>query len=150
MPRTSMRDGRYTKRYKFKYSILQEAASATALGASQTKTATPTHTLTTKVPDTLKSGTVLRIHYRIKSSNSSTYTLRIWADAIAANYESNLNMLYESPSLQASDTDYDREVEIPFILGAEGSFYYSLEWSAASGDHQGFIEASGDEGEESQ
>jgi len=100
---------------------------------------------TQKIPDTLKSGIIKRIHFRIKPANAVTYTLRIWSDAKAGDYESNMNMLYESPSGRLSDEDYDiGELDIPFNLGAEGKIYYSLDWTGATGNVQGFIEVSGE------
>ena len=143
--KTSMRDGRWTKKYPFKYSILQETAAAGVFDGDSAKTDIPTGYLTTKNPDTLKSGMINRIHFRIKAANTETYTLYIWQASEADNYKSNMNLLYESPSGRASDTDYDiTELDIPFILAAEGKIYYSLNWSGASGNVQGFIEVSGE------
>jgi len=143
--KTSMRDGRWTKKYPFKYSILQETAAAGIFDGDSAKTDIPTGYLTTKSPDTLKSGMIKRIHYRIKAANSVTFTLYIWQAAKAADYDSNLNLLYESPSGQVSDTDYDRaEMDIPFILATEGTIYYSINWSGAPGNVNGFIEVSGE------
>lgn len=145
MPKVCL-GGRWTKRVAFKYSELQEAAAAAKFNTDQTKTDTPTLKLNdVRVPDTLKSGIIKRIHYRINPANAVTYTLRIWAAAIDNDYESNLNLLYESPSGQVDDEDYDRsELSIPFVLAAEGDMYYSIDWSAASGNVQGFIEVSGE------
>jgi hypothetical protein len=56
-------------------------------------------------------------------------------------------MLYESPAAQVDDTDYDREVEIPFVLETPGSLWYSIDWTAAPGNTTGFIEASGEKEE---
>jgi hypothetical protein len=56
-----------------------------------------------------------------------------------------MEMLYESPSAQADDEDYDRaELYIPFILTASGDLYYSIDWSGAPGNTTGFIEVSGE------
>jgi len=98
-----------------------------------------------KVPPKLKSGKILRIHYRLKPTNVVTYTLRIWSASIAADYQCNEYLLYESPPLQASDVDYDRaELNIPFILYTPAVIYYSIDWSAASGNTLGFIDVMGE------
>jgi len=56
----------------------------------------------------------------------------------------NLALLYESPALQADDTDYDRaELTIPMNLLVPGALYYSIDWSAAPGNTTGFIDVSG-------
>ncbi len=139
-------DGRWTKIETFEYTRLREAAGVGDFNTDQDKETTPTLTLNTiQDPDTLKKGKVNRIHYRVNPANAITYTLRIWQAAIAADYESNINLLYESPAAQADDEDYDRaELNIPFILATEGEIYYSLDLSAASGNVQGFIVVSGE------
>lgn len=144
--RQSARDGRWTKKYPFVYRQLKEVAAAGDFDTDQAKTDTPTlYFQTYRNPDTLKSGMINRIHYRLNPVGVVTFTLRLWAAAIAADYESNLNMLWESPAAQAADTDYDiTELEIPFILAAEGLMYYSLDWTGATGNIQGFIEVSGE------
>lgn len=144
--RQSARDGRWTKKYPFVYRQLREAAGAGDFNVDEAKTDTPTLYFTTyRNPDTLKSGMINRIHFRINAANVVTFTLRLWAAAIAADYESNMNMLYESAAALVRDTDYDiTELDIPFILALEGVMYYSLDWSAASGNVQGFIEVSGE------
>jgi hypothetical protein len=144
--RQSARDGRWTKKYPFVYRELKEVAAAGQFDTDQAKTDTPTLTFATyRNPDTLKSGMINRIHYRLNFANAVTYQLRLWAAAIAADYESNLNMLYEGAAAQADDTDYDiTELDIPFILAAEGLMYYSIDWTAACGNIQGFIEVSGE------
>lgn len=144
MPKEAL-GGDWTKHSVFRYYKLQEAAAATPFSTDQDKTTTPTLKLDTATdPNSLQEGILRRVHYRIKSANAVTYTLRLWSAAIANDYESNLNMIYESPAAQVSDTDYDEEVEIPFKLAVKGEIYYSIDWSAASGNAQGFIEATGD------
>lgn len=139
------KDGVWSKETAFKLYRLKEAAAAGDFDTSQAKTDTPTLLLNTAViPDTLKTGFINRVHYRLNFANAETYTLRIWGAAIANDYESNLQMLWESPPLQADDTDYDEaELNIPFVLAAEGEMYYSIEWTGACGNIQGFIEVSG-------
>lgn len=142
---TKIRDGKTVVKHLFVYRVFQEAAGSGKFDTDQAKTDTPTLSFDVKKPSDLKKGRINRVHYRIKSANSVTFTLRIWADAIAGDYESNMNMLYESPSAQASDEDYDRaEMDIPFMLKTAGTMYYSLDLSAASGNVQGFIEVSGE------
>jgi hypothetical protein len=122
-----------------------EDGSGGDLVNSYAKTDTPVKTLNTvHFPATLQQGRIFRIHYRIKPTNAATYTLRLYAASFALDYKSNMRMLYESPALQASDTDYDRtELDIPFRLDDQSVMYFALEWSAAPGVTLGFIEVSG-------
>lgn len=145
------RSGRWRKMSIFNFAQLNEAGASADFETSQAKTDTPTltlldvRTLTGTVGANLKSGLIHRIHYRLNPTNAVTYTLRLWQAAIADNYESNMNMLYESPALRADDTDYDvAELNIPFVLAATGLMYYSIEWSAASGTTTGFLAVSGE------
>jgi hypothetical protein len=140
----SARDGKWKKGTIFRAYRLDEDGTRDYFETSQTKTDTPTLVLIVN-PPTMKSGIIHRIHYRLNPTNAATYTLRIWRAAAAADYESNLNMLYESPPLQADDTDYDRtQVDIPFICVWPASLFYSIEWTAAPGNTMGFIEITGE------
>jgi len=143
---TMSKDGVWSKNVAFRLFRLKEVAAAGDFDTDQVKTDTPTLTLNSGVvPDTLKVGFIKRIHYRLNFANAVTFTLRLWQAAIAGDYESNLNMLYESPAAQADDTDYDiGELDIPFILAAEGVMFFSIDWTAACGNIQGFIEVSGE------
>jgi hypothetical protein len=129
----------------FVHNKLDETGANGYFSTSQTKTTPPTLIVDSgRTHPKLKSGILKRIHYRLKPTNAVTYTLRIWKSVNANPYELNLHLLYESPSLQASDVDYDRsELEIPFWLWAPGSIYYSIEWSGAPGTTVGFIALSG-------
>lgn len=142
------RSGKWSEQASFKLRKLQEAAGAAKFNVSQTKTTLPTLLLDDDIdPTNLLEGAICRIHYRIKPTNAVTYTLRIWreaTDGATKPYEQNLNMLYESAAARASDTDYDVcEIYIPFKLKEAGKMYYSLEWTGATGNVQGFIEVSG-------
>ena len=143
---TMGKDGVWSKNVAFRLFRLKEAAAAGDFDVDQDKATTPTLALNTGiVPDTLKIGFIKRIHYRLNFAGAVTFTLRIWQAAIAADYESNLNMLYESPPLQADDIDYDEaELDIPFVLANEGIMFYSIDWTGACGNIQGFIEVSGE------
>jgi len=119
-----------------------------AVNTFETSTAlvdTPVLQLNTfRVPADLKSGKINRIHYRLNPTNAATFTLRIWCNADAANYRSNLQMLYASPALQADDTDYiEEDLDIPFNLTVVGVMYVGIEWTAAPGVTPGFVEVSG-------
>lgn len=142
-------EGVWSKRVAFILRRLKEAAAAGDFDTDQSKTDTPTLTLNTEiVPDTLKWGFIKRVHYRLNPVNAVTYTLRLWSKAVAADYESNMNMLYETPAGRTDDEDYDdAELDIPFVLGAEGTMYYSIDWSGATGNIQGFIGVSGETSE---
>lgn len=143
MGKDSARDGKWKSESIFMYWILDEAGADGTLVTSQTKTDMPTLYLNRLSHPTMKSGIALRIHYRLNPTNAVTYTLRLWRAATADNYQSNVNMLYESPALQADDTDYDREVEIPFWLWVPGVMFYSIEWTGAPGVTPGFIDVEG-------
>ena len=140
------RAGVWIEKSIFKLEALDEAGASAYLNTSQSKTDTPTKYFYGRKPDKFKSGTIRRIHYRLNPDNAVTYTLRIWDEATANNYESNSYMLYESPSGQVDDTDYDRaELSIPIRIGVPGYVYYSIEYSAAQGSCvAGFVVVSGD------
>jgi hypothetical protein len=149
MPKSGL-EGRWTKTCRFDFSEFQETAgSHTNFETSKAETDTPVGTLTTKNPDTLKSGTILRIHIRLNWANAVTLTaLRIYQAAKAGDYESSLNKLYDSkadyPAGLTDNGEYEIEANLPFILESEGSFYYAPEWSGACGNIQGYIQLSGE------
>jgi len=130
----------------FRYVAYSEDGAVNTFETSQIKTDTPTLMLATfRRPLDLKSGKILRFHYRLNPTNAVTYTLRIYDSNIAADYESNLHQIYESPAARADDTEYDvLTLPIPFTLGVVGLMYYAIQWSAAPGVTAGFIEVSGE------
>lgn len=145
--KSSSRSGKWVKHSVFRYRKLDEAGTALHyFETDQAKTDTPTLYLDSeRYPPKVKSGIIKRIHYRLNPTNGETYTLRIWSDNIANDYESNLELLYESPAAQADDTDYDRcELNIPFVLDYPGQLFYSIDWTGTPGDTPGFIEVSGE------
>ena len=146
MSKHSSRDGTWVKKSVFICEKLDEDGSGTDFETSKSKTDTPTLWLNTYYhPLSLTSGLIKRIHYRLNPTNAETYTLRIWSTAVAADYESNMNMLYESPSAQADDEDYDRcELDIPLKLVYPAKIWFSLEWTGAPGTTSGFIVVSGE------
>ena len=147
MSKDSARTGRWHEQTVVWMGSLDEAGASAYFNTSQGKTDTPTKQFATfKYPSTLHQGLINRIHYRLNPDNAVTYTLRLWQTATAANYASNRDMLYESPSGQVDDTDYDRaELNVPFILEGPGIMYYSIEYSAAQGSCvAGFIYVSGE------
>lgn len=125
---------------------LDEAGAGGNLETSYAKTDTPVKILdTVKFPSTLLAGKILRIHYRLNPTNAVTYTLRLYASALAADYASNNTLLYESAALRADDTDYDVcEIVIPFRLDALAVMYFALEWTGAPGVTAGFIRVEGE------
>jgi len=144
MSKDSARGGKWRKSSIFRMYRLDEAGALNLFETVQTKTDTPTLNFIATHP-TMKSGRIHRIHYRLNPTNAVTFTLRIWRAAAANDYEANMDMLYESPALQADDTDYDRaELDIPFTLGWPGTIYYSIEWTGAPGNTLGFIEVTGE------
>lgn len=147
--RKSRRRGKWTKRVPFRLSALQEAAGAGTFDTDQIITDTPTLLLDDIiVPDNLKEGFINRIYYRFNWVAAETYTLRIWQAAIDADYESAMSLLYESAALRANDTPYDAaELHIPFILATPGEMFYSIDWTGAPGNIQGFIQVTGEAAE---
>ncbi len=125
--------------------FLDEDGGSGTLEDSYAKTDTPVHFFPQiyRYPLFFKKGIALRVHYRLNPTNAVTYTLRIYRYAYAANYESNLSLIYESAAARVDDTDYDVEIEKPFILPVTGVMYYAIEWSAAPGVTLGFVEISG-------
>jgi len=145
MSKDSCRDGKWKKGSIFMYWKLDEAGAADFFETSQVKTDMPTLLFDRLSHPTMKSGIIHRISYRLNPTNAVTYILRIWRAATGDDYQSNANMLYESPPLQADDTDYDRaELAIPFWLWTPGNLFYSIEWSAAPGNTSGYIGVSGE------
>jgi len=100
-----------------------------------------------RLPDDLRRGVIKRIRYRLNYVNAETYTLRLWAASETGDYESALHLLWESPAAQADDTEYTLDAtdfgEIPFILRRAGRIYFSVEWTGAPGNIQGFIRVDG-------
>jgi hypothetical protein len=149
MPKSGL-EGRWTKTCRFDFSEFLETAGAhTNFSTSKAETDTPVGTLTTKNPDTLKSGTILRIHLRANWANAVTLTaLRFYQAAKAGDYESSLNKLYDSltdyPAGLIDDDEYDLEVYLPFILESEGTFYFAPEWSGACGNASFYFQLSGE------
>jgi hypothetical protein len=150
MTKDSNTDGDWHTHRTFRFSQLDETGASGSFATSQTKTTQPTLYLSSEQkPRKIVSGLIKRVHYRLKPTNAVTYTLRLWEEAVDGStqpYHENLHMLYESPPLQASDTDYDdrKEVNIPFRLRVPGTLYYSIEWTGAPGVTSGFISVSGD------
>lgn len=142
----SSREGVWEAHSIFIYRALDEAGTLDYFETDQTKTDQPTlYFVSVTRPSLLKSGLVHRIHYRLNPTNAVTYTLRIWVYNSTDDYYSNACMIYESPSAQADDTDYDRcELNIPFILALSGRMYYSIDWSGTPGNTTGFIEVAGE------
>lgn len=143
------RDGKWSDPATFRLGKLQEAAAAAKFNVDQDKVTLPTLMLDDEIdPTNILEGVITRIHFRIKPTNAVTYTLRLWRAAVDGStkpYEENKAMLYESAAGLVSDTDYDiTELSIPFKLAEAGKLYYSLDWSAATGNVQGFIEVSGE------
>lgn len=144
----SCRDGKWRQQCIFEFGKLDETGADGAFVVDQDKVTPPTLQVDTYISHpTMKAGLIKRIHYRLNPTNAATYTLRLWQMTTANPYELNYVMLYESPALQADDTDYDRaELEIPFRLFLPGSLYYSIDWTAAPppGVTSGFISVTGD------
>lgn len=145
MSKHSCRDGKWIKGSIFVFDKLDEDGALNYFETSQTKTDTPTLIVDTyQTHPTMKTGLIHRIHYRLNPTNAVTFILRLWHFAMAADYTSNRCLLYESPPLQADDTDYDRaELIIPFYLYVPGWLWYSIEWTGAPGNTTGFISVSG-------
>lgn len=143
------RGGRWSEQSTFKLRKLQETAAADKFDDSQGKAVLPTWMLDDEIdPTNLQEGRIHRIHFRLNPANAVTYTLRIWRKAVdgaTKPYEENMELLYESLTARVKDVDYDlTELDIPFKLYESGKLYYSLEWSAATGNINGFIEVSGE------
>jgi len=149
MPKLCL-DGNWTKKTTFRYAELQEAAAAhTGFTTSKAENDTPAYTLSVKDPDNLKEGRLTRIHMRFNFANAVTLeAVRIYAGAKAGDYESSSQKLYDStkdyPAGLTDDDEYDIEVDIDFKLLEEGKIYYGVQWSAASGNIQGYLVVEGE------
>jgi len=131
--------------------MLDEDGTGNYFETSKSKTDTPVHFMMANAvgcggkPLKFKEGKINRIHFRMNPSNAETFTLRIWRDAVAGDYASNLNLLYESDPLRADDEDYDVcELDVPFVLKTPGKIWFSIEWTGAPGNTPGFLEVSGE------
>lgn len=144
--RHGRRRGKWFTRVPFLCAELQEAAAAAKFNVDQLKTDTPTLQVNDYIePVDFQKGWLQRAHYRINPVNAVTYAMILWEAAEADDYESNLLLIYETPAAQADDTDYDRaEMMVPFYLGAPGTIFYSIDWTGATGNVQGFILAGGE------
>lgn len=109
----------------------------------KSKTDTPTQSIIAD-PPLFRRGIIKEISYRLNPTNAETYTLMIFEDAHADNYNSNSRMLYESAALRADDTDYKIYCELPFNLDETAKFYVSTDWTGAGpGNTTGYIRISG-------
>ena len=146
MARMSCRDGKWIKQTLLRYYKLDEDGSGGDFETSYAKTDTPAKYLDSDMwPSEVRSGIIRRIHYRLNPTNAVTYTLRLYRGAKDDDYASNLHMIYESPSAQADDQDYDRcELYISVAMLTAGRIYYAIEWSGAPSTTCGFIEVSGE------
>lgn len=149
---SSRRSGREEKPRKFFYFILDEDGSGDYFETDQAKTDTVTKFIMANAtgcggkPLKFTEGKITAIHYRLNPTNAVTFTLRIWRKGgVAANYASNVHLLYESPAAQADDEDYFRNgLDKDFILATPGKFWYSIDWSGPSGNTPGFIVIEGE------
>jgi len=143
--------GSWEKHSIFFLRKLDEDGTGDYFETSKSKTDTPIHFLMANAagcigsPLKFTSGRITRIHFRMNPTAGETFTVRLWRDAVAGDYESNANMLYESDALRADDEDYDiTEKDIPFFLKTPGKIWFSLEWTGAPGNTPGILEVSGE------
>lgn len=166
MGKDTSRGGRWRTDRGLTLALNDESGSLAYFNTSQSKTDTPTKfflatsylgatptggILSLHVPEYFKFARIKRIHYRLNPDNAVTYTLRLWESAVDPNYLCNQYLIYESPSGQVDDTDYDRaELDIPVrtvnsTTGNGSIIYYSIEFSAAQGSCvAGFIRVDGE------
>lgn len=122
----------------FEFAVLNEAAAA-AFGTSTAEDGTPTQLFTLCSPSNVRAGVIESIHFRVKPANAVTMKLRIYQAAIAADYESRMNKVFEDTIDRASDTEVQLDgLKIPFRI-APSALYFTLTFSAAAGNTQGFI-----------
>jgi hypothetical protein len=143
MPRKKY-DGKLGDYSIFEAYELQETSGAhTGFNRDSAETDTPQDVLSTKVdPATLREGTILKIRARINVTANAINTLWLFQKAVAGNYESRMNKLFDSSdhiAIWVDDEEYEWDVEIPFILGEIGKFYYMKDESGALGNVQGYI-----------
>ena len=150
MTKTSSRDGVWTKIAPVVFEEFLEAAGAWAvITTSYAETDTPVQVFSEVSPDTIKAGIIKRIQIRLNWANAVTLTaLRIYGAAKAGNYESRMRKVFDSvdyyPAGITDDDEIDiQDLDIPFILDAAGTLYIACEWSAAAGNTQGYVRASG-------
>ena len=155
--RISKKRGKWTKYFAFEYSVLQEAAGAnTVFTTDKAETDTPTQTLDTKNPDTLKAGKLEKIMFRFTWANAVTLDyFAFYQAAKDGDYESRMNRIWgndeEAGALGGAADIYTKDdlviIEFSpprsFILATTGSIYLITNWSGAAGNVQGFIKLSG-------
>ncbi len=122
----------------FEFAILYEVAAA-AFGTSTAEDGTPTQLFTLCSPSNVRAGVIESIHFRVSPANAVTMKLRIYQDAIAADYESRMSKIFEDTVNRAKDAEVQLDgLNIPFQI-APSAMYFALTFSAAAGDTQGFI-----------
>lgn len=129
---------------------LDEDGTGNYFETSKSKTDTPIHFILANAagcygrPLYFKAGKINRIHFRFTPTNAETFTLRLWRNALAADYASNATLLWESDAGRVSGEDYDiTERDIPFVLATPGKVWFSIEWTGAPGNTPGILEISG-------
>lgn len=144
-------DGHWTKRVPFELKEFQEAAGAhTGMQTSKAETDTPVSYIEDVIiPDNLKSGKITRIRIRVNHVNAVTLeALRFYKDAKAGDYESSSCKIFDTiglyPAGLVDDDEYNIDLNIDFILAAEGKLYYAPQWSAACGNVQFYIVIEGE------
>jgi len=141
--------GRWTEDEVFILKEFQEASGAKAeFTTSKADGDTPVYYFTDVVkPDTLRAGVITQIRVKLNWANAVTLeALRFHEKAVAGDYESNSNKIFDSDEYVASlndDEEYVFDVEIPFHLDIAGRMYLGLQWSAACGNIQGEITVKG-------
>lgn len=137
--------GRWPGERVFIYRQIDVDGTDTDFETDQAITDTPTQTITDiKNPANLRTGVIKRIQYWLNEAGGDTYILTLYKGASADDVESLARILWQSPVLQASGEQYDREVTIPFILANAGVIFYQTNWTGgAPGNTPGLLEVSG-------
>jgi len=152
MAKDSSRHGRWKPHSLFRLGKLDEDGTGNYFETDQAKTDTVTLFMMPNAagcsgkPRKFIEGLINRIHYRLDPTNAVTFVIRFWRKGgVAADLESNLALLYESPAAQADDEDYDRgELNIPMILATPAKIWFSIDWSGAPANTKGLINVSGE------
>ncbi len=138
----------------FRARVVDTGGGSALFSTDLAKTVAPTQYFSDIMPQVIQSGVINRVKYRLNPTNAVTYTVSIWEGvppAAGANaYDLDARLLYESPTLQADDTTYDRaELNVPFVLERDNAagplfkLYFSIDWTGAPGVTPGYIMISG-------
>jgi len=134
-------NGRWLVPIPFSVKLVDEDGTGNYFETDKAETDTPTTSIDSEYK--MRVGKINRVHWRLNPTNAVTYDLYIFGDALAADYASQAEKLFDSNDVVADcadDTEYDATgLDIPFRLRTPGEWWYNTDWSGAPGNTTGYL-----------